>query len=246
MIVRWEPNDDGIDIGIRGDVDDDRPETVAATLAVVHGVIGANGSRRIRLIGNHPPERIAALPVAISAALGLRPSRHLVQMRRPLPVPADHPARSTAPAVRLRPFTMGRDEEAWVRVNNEAFATHPSQGTQTLATLEQTLAEPWIDLDGFLVADDDDRPGELAGFCWTRVHPPTDEDPELGEIFVIGVHPSRHGTGLGAALVLAGLDHLAWAGVATGMLYVEGDNAPARRLYDRLGFTPDAEIRIYT
>ena len=57
--------------------------------------------------------------------------------------------------------------------------------------LARTLAEGWVDLDGFLVSDDPDAPGSLAGFCWTRVHPATDEDPELGEIFAIGVAPAH-------------------------------------------------------
>src|SRR5690606_29925204 len=114
----------------------------------------------------------------------------------------------------------------------------------TVETLRATLAEPWVDLDGFLVVDDPDRPGELAGSCWTRVHPATDDEPVLGEIFVIAVDPSQHGKGLGLSLVLAGLDHLAWSGITTGMLYVEADNEPALGLYRRLGFTVHLHRRI--
>lgn len=181
-----------------------------------------------------------------AARHGLALHRHLLQLRRPLPVPADHPERAGAPPLRLRPFAIGRDEQPWLRANNAAFATHPAQGGQALGDLEATLAEPWVDLDGFLVSDDADRPGELAGFCWTRVHPATDEDPTLGEIFVIGVSPAHQGRRLGATLVLAGLDHLAWSGIGTAMLWVEGDNVAAQRLYERLGFTTHRERRIYT
>ena len=59
----------------------------------------------------------------------------------------------------------------------------------------------------------------------------------LGEIYVIAVDPDFHGLGLGRALTLAGLDHLARRDVTVGMLYVEADNTAALRLYEQLGFT---------
>ena len=45
--------------------------------------------------------------------------------------------------------------------------------------------------------------GRLAGFCWTKVH--DDEEPPLGEIYVIAVDPDFVGRGLGRALTVAGL-----------------------------------------
>ncbi len=245
-ILRVEGTADGRDIGVRGDLDTADAATVeaVAAAAIGHGALGDDPP--VRLLAHHPADRLLPLPEAVAERLGFHPRRDLFQMRRPLPVAADDPGRDGAPPLPLRPFDPARDAEAWVRTNNRAFATHPSQGQQTLATLEATLAEPWVDLDGFLVTDDPDRPGELAGSCWTRVHPATDDDPVLGEIFVIGVDPSQHGRRLGQTLVLAGLDHLAWSGVSTGMLYVEADNEPALHLYRRLGFAVHLHYRIST
>jgi len=154
-------------------------------------------------------------------------------MRRPLPV--DVGTRGGAPPLPVRPFRPGPDDDDWLQVNNAAFAWHPDQGGWDAALLVERLAEDWVDLDGFLVHDSSD--GTIDGFCWTRVHPPAGADPAMGEIFVVAARPDTHGTGLGRALTLAGLDHLAGQGLGVAMLYVEADNAPAVRLYGRLGFT---------
>ncbi|WP_421119493.1 mycothiol synthase [Aquihabitans daechungensis] len=247
VVVRWEPAAHGrLDVGLQGDGTDAAPDVVAATVAVIEEIRSRHPDRALRLIGNHPREGRLPLPAPVAAAFDLRPTRELHQLRRPLPVPDDHSGRSGVPPLALRPFRPGHDDDAWLRVNNAAFATHPDQGGQTREDLARTLAEPWVDLTGFLVSDDPDAPGELAGFCWTRVHPADDVDPVLGEIYVIGVAPAHHGRRLGATLVLAGLDHLAWVGIGTGMLYVEGDNAPAQKLYARLGFTTHLIIEMFT
>lgn len=162
---------------------------------------------------------------------GLHLVRELLQLRRARPLP-DAVRPRTDEAFTTRAFAAGRDDEAWLDVNNRAFAWHPDQGGWTVETLRAKQAEPWFDPDGFLVTEID---GRLAGFCWTKVH--RDHDPVLGEIFVIAVDPDIHQHGLGRFLTVAGLDHLASKGVDTAMLYVEADNAAARALYDSLGFT---------
>ena len=174
-----------------------------------------------------------------AARAGFRHQRDLLQERVPLPL-GEEPA--WPPGVEVRSFVPGQDDRAWLTVNNRAFADHPEQGGWVEATLQRRMAEPWFDPKGFLLAFDADG---LAGFCWTKVHPATDSDLELGEIFVIGVDPSRQGSGLGRALVVAGLTHLADRGIRTGMLFVDGDNEAALRLYESLGFTIHRRDRAY-
>ena len=211
------------------------PEAEAALLerAVEH--VAAEGGGLVVLWIFEPEAR----DDEAAARAGFRHQRDLLQQRVPLPL-AEPP--SWPPGVEVRSFVPGQDDDLWLAVNNRAFADHPEQGGWVRATLERRMAEPWFDPKGFLLAFDADG---LAGSCWTKVHPAIDAEPELGEIFVIGIDPSRQGSGLGKPLVVAGLSYLAERGVRTGMLFVDGDNEAAIRLYESLGFTTHRRDRAY-
>jgi mycothiol synthase len=157
---------------------------------------------------------------------GFRSERELRQLRVALPLTdgAQLPA-----AMREARFRPGTDDEAWLEVNNAAFAGHPENGSWTHEILADRMAQPWFDPEGFVTVwqGDDD----LAGFCWTKPH------DSLGEIYVIAVSPDHQGKGLGRFLVVRGLEVIEHHhGFSTGMLYMDADNAPAAALYRSLGF----------
>jgi mycothiol synthase len=204
-------------------------DAAPALLTTALHVIADDGGGRVQLWRSAPDEGSDRQ----ADAAGLHGRRDLLELRRPLPVGEPW-------ALAVRPFVPGQDEAAWLRANNRAFAGHPEQGDWDLATVQEREHEPWFDPRGFLIHE---RDGRVAGFCWTKVH--REHDPPLGEIYVIGVDPDFGGHGLGRELVLAGLDHLAGEGITIGMLYVDADNGPARRLYDRLGFTVHHIDRAY-
>lgn len=176
---------------------------------------------------------------AVFSAAGLHAARDLFEMRVPLPR-AEEPKWPSG--VSVRAFEAVRDDAAWLRVNNHAFADHPDQGGWTEATLRQRMAEPWFDPTLFLLAIDSHG---IAGFDWCKVHAPRDPDPALGEIYVIGVDPRAQGTGLGRALVIAGLAALHSRGVTTGTLFCASDNVGALALYRSIGFEVHRTDRAY-
>lgn len=175
--------------------------------------------------------------VEVLLDMGFDEERELRQVRRPLPYPGD----SEFPAgFELATFRPGVDEEAWLAVNNAAFAGHPENGGWTAATLEQRRGLDWFDPGGVLLAWRGER---LLGFHWTKWHGhDSDEVPvhePVGEVYVLAVDPEAHGTGLGRGLLRAGLAHLHDRGCRVAVLYVDSASAPAAGLYRSEGFSEE-------
>lgn len=171
----------------------------------------------------------------IEAALverGWVPDRALRRLRRPLPATPPPPT-----DLLVRGFEPGRDDEAWVRQNNAAFAGHPTQSHMTVEKLRARFRADWFDPKGFLLFFDGE---DLVASCWTKVHHTSRGD--VGEIYVISVTPHAQRRGLGRLAVLTGLEHLAGAGVRTAELFVEEVNVRAIALYEELGFKTASRV----
>lgn len=198
--------------------------------ALAEAALAATPDGRLRLWahGEHPGA------AALARRLGFERARVLWQMRRPLHTPL--PAAVWPDDVTVRTFRVGEDEEAWLAVNNTAFADHPDQGHWDLQSVCVREQEPWFDPAGFFLAE---RAGRLVGFHWTKVHGGDEHhghDP-IGEVYVVGVAPEAQGLGLGKALTITGLRHLRRLGLAQAMLYVDESNRAAIAVYEGLGFT---------
>ncbi|SHG25484.1 mycothiol synthase [Jatrophihabitans endophyticus] len=212
----------GDEVRAYGQLDGDELELVAADGAAADAVLDAV-DRPVAVWSHGTHSRL----IDVFAARGYERRRELFQLRRPgeIPLPADPPL---ADGITVRCFDAGRDEDAWLALNAAAFANHPEQGRLTLEDLRAREAEPWFDPAGFLLAE---RDGELLGFHWTKIHP-----DGAGEVYVLGIAPGGQRLGLGRGLLVRGLRHLAGRGCPYVLLYVDGDNPSAVRLYEREAF----------
>src|SRR3954451_17894496 len=101
------------------------PEALAELLAAAVVAVGRSGGGDLNWWVL--PAGLAGADVDMSIAMadaGVELGRELHQMRRALPI-------ERTAGVDVRSFVVGRDERAWLTVNNRAFAGHPEQGGWT-------------------------------------------------------------------------------------------------------------------
>lgn len=142
----------------------------------------------------------------------------------------------SAPLVRsgtaVEVFQRERDVNGLLEANNLAFEKHPEAGNWDRAGLEALFDEPWFDPAGLLVARDGPT---IMGFCWTKIHP-----DGVGEIYLLAVRPGHAGSGVGRALVTAGIEYLTdGRGCDRIIVYWDASNSTTSNLYQSVGFSID-------
>ena len=83
-----------------------------------------------------------------------------------------------------------------------------------------------------------------VGYCWTMVNSEANalRGEKKGKIHMLGVDPDYRNKNIGKLALLAGLSFLKHREIQSVELTVDGENLPARRLYDSQGF----EVRSVT
>ena len=155
--------------------------------------------------------------------------RHILKLRRSLTI--EIPA--TPHNFEITSFDSKFHKSEWLELNNKIFINHPDQGNWAIEDLENRMAEPWFDPEGFFIAFENKK---MIGFCWTKIHHDFVNQDPTGELYVIGVDPDSHAQGIGKDLALTALNYLKQKGLNQAMLYVDADNSKALKLYESLGF----------
>jgi ribosomal protein S18 acetylase RimI-like enzyme len=123
----------------------------------------------------------------------------------------------------LGPTLFGLLHPDWRRDQTEAVD----------ATLHNEAMRVWV-------AESDDG---VVGFTAVVLHEPR----KIGEIYMIAVDPEAQHAGTGSLLTRFALERFAEAGMEVAMVDTGGDpgHAPARRAYERAGFTPLPVVRYF-
>lgn len=162
--------------------------------------------------------------------------------------------RTPAPAgARIRDY-RAQDEEAVVGLSLRAWAPvfqslervlgpdiftrlHPDWRRDQEGAVRGTLADPasrvWVA----------DAGNEVTGFAAAVLH----HDRGLGEVTMLAVDPQAQNRGTGAALTEVATSWLRASGVAVAMIDTGGDpgHSPARRVYEKAGYTPLPIVRYF-
>ena len=224
-----------------------RHGTGTSLLHALEASLATRTSRRPRLqLWSHGDLGAAR---ALASRAGYSATRELWQMRRSLRSDAPVLPTVTLPeGFSTRHFVVGRDEEAWLRLNALAFVDHPEQGRITRQDLDRRIEQEWFDASGFILIEDNRGPAPvLVASHWTKVVPVRDPTVTTeGEVYVVGVDPEYQGQGFGLTVTVLGLAYLREKGLTEAMLYVDADNPAAVATYSRLDFARSAVDIMYS
>jgi mycothiol synthase len=156
--------------------------------------------------------------------------RHILKLHRDLTTQS-LPQRSHEFTIEC--FNTATHKQAWLDLNNHIFAHHADQGNWAMADLENRMAEPWFEPQGFFLAT---QSGKIEGFVWTKIHQDLVNQDPVGELYVVGTAPEHHGRGIARALSVEAINYFVTKGLKHAMLYVDADNEKALKLYQSLGF----------
>lgn len=179
--------------------------------------------------------RVGRADQTLAHDLGFAIQRQLDFLERTL----DEPPAIVSPqeGVTITRYRGESDEQAFLEVNNAAFAGHPENGGWTSADFAERRALDWFDPADLLLAW---RGDELLGFHWMKWHDHESDEPPahapVGEVYVLAVHPRAQGLGLGRTLLRVGVRHLYDRDCRQVVLFVDGANAGAVALYESDGF----------
>jgi mycothiol synthase len=156
--------------------------------------------------------------------------RHILKLHRDLTTQS-LPQRSHE--FTIETFNTATQKQAWLDLNNKVFAHHEDQGNWAMADLENRMAEPWFNPQGFFLAT---QKGVIQGFVWTKIHQDLVNQDPVGELYVVGTALEHHGRGIARALSVEAINYFVTKGLKHAMLYVDADNEKGLKLYESLGF----------
>jgi mycothiol synthase len=141
----------------------------------------------------------------------------------------------------IRPLAGEAEAADYAALHRAAFDTTNMTTEWRLRALDAPQYIPALDL--VAVAPD----GALAAFCigWLSQRGHDENGSNTGQIEPVGVRPDLQQRGLGRIILLEGLRRLQAHGATTALIDSDGENDPARGLYEAVGFRVANVVRKY-
>jgi GNAT superfamily N-acetyltransferase len=157
--------------------------------------------------------------------------------------------------LQIQPFTPG-DREAVIDLSLLAWAPVHQSVEQVLGSKVYTAITPdWREEQRGVVDGACDDPttysvyvaradGVIAGFIAYYIE---HAEERIGRVHLLAVHPDFQNQGIGTALNTFALDKMRESGMRVAVVGTGGDpgHAPARRSYEKAGYTPLPLVRYY-
>ena len=105
--------------------------------------------------------------------------RHILKLHRDLTTQS---LPQVAHEFTIECFNTATHKQTWLDLNNKVFAQHVDQGNWAMADLENRMAEPWFDPQGFFLAT---QKGVIEGFVWSKIHQDLVNQDPVGELYVV-------------------------------------------------------------
>lgn len=132
--------------------------------------------------------------------------------------------------LKIRKFVQGRDEEAWLRITNEAFKEYDDFRPDTMEDMELYEKSPNFDTTGMFIAEWNGAP---VGMVNAYVDKKREE--KKGFIRGLGVIPEFRRKGIGGTLASKAVDSLKARGMESVEAWSREDKVACKSLYESMG-----------
>ena len=140
--------------------------------------------------------------------------------------------------LKVRSFVEGEDEEAWIRIMNEAWKEYDDFRPDTMKDMEVWKKSPTFDSTGLFIAEFDGNPvGKVNAFIDRK------RKEKKGFLRGLSVVPEFRRKGIGRRLAEKAIESLKERGIESVQGGVRGDKVAGKSLLESMGFH---SIRVFS
>ena len=133
--------------------------------------------------------------------------------------------------LKIRGFVEGKDEEVWIRIQNEAYREYDDFRPDTMEDMEVWKKSPNFDLTGMFIAELDGKPvGTVNAYIDKK------REEKKGFLRALGVVPEFRRKGVGRRLVEKAIESMKERGMESVEGWTREDKVACKSLLESMGF----------